>query len=324
MLDSRARNREETKDEKLGKAVKRIWEERGGILSLTEHDLLTSSSSSSSGHPVALDDDDGLRAQAGSSEGAYVGIKEEVGQAEGLDLEGMRAFKTEVWGQLEYVPPPSLALLTITFIPLMPLSRYDLIDPCAHAHLLFCRQAKHSLSNFHHVLTLLLPSSLTTGDNPQPVYQLPGHIPLPPSSLSTTLLTRAPFTPTSEGQAQLLARKQADLRSTAALLAQEAERLKKVVEKNKQEWDVAESVKRGGWAVALRSLKSQIAAGGGGGGELGGKRDERDWESWYALVNSTFPLSSPLSLPPLRTLFFVVVVELLTCPGSRSGSNQPP
>lgn len=111
-------NRTQTKDEKLGKAVKRIWEERGGILSLTEHDLLTSSSSSSSGYPVALDDDDG-RARAGATEGLADGLKEEkTGQSEegGLDLEGMRAFKTEVWGQLEYVPPLlPLLLLFISF-----------------------------------------------------------------------------------------------------------------------------------------------------------------------------------------------------------------
>lgn len=118
-------NRTEIKDEKLGKAVKRIWEERGGILSLTEHDLLTSSSSSSSGYPVALDDDDG-RARAGSTEGLADGLKEaDTGQLEegGLDLEGMRAFKTEVWGQLECVHP-SFPFSSCSS-PSDPLGRYE-------------------------------------------------------------------------------------------------------------------------------------------------------------------------------------------------------
>lgn len=161
------------------------------------------------------------------------------------------------------------------------------------------RQAKHALSNFHHILTLLLPATLTLAPSttatggataepaPNPAYSLPPHIPLPPSSFSTTVVLPKDQEMTEDVRSALLGKKQADVRQTAAQLAREARALDAVVAKNADEWAVALGVKRKGWPMALRNSSA--------GGPLGGKRDERDWSASYALENGAplFPLLRP-------------------------------
>ncbi|CED83563.1 Mediator complex, subunit Med17 [Phaffia rhodozyma] len=168
-----------------------------------------------------------------------------------LDLKGMRTFKTDVSQELQ--------------------------------------KAYQSLSHMHHLLTLLLPPSLTSFDPPHPENQLPAYVPLPASSLSTSLLPppqaqhalqsglSAPAS--SPSIAETLGQKQAEIKRTAELFRKGKEEMDRVCEISKAEWEVALGIKEDGWGIGL--------IGGGASrieeaGRTGGKSRAGDWAVWYA------------------------------------------
>lgn len=159
------------------------------------------------------------------------------------------------------------------------------------------------------MLTLLLPPALTTpsasGAPPNEAYALPPHVPLAPSSFSTSLVAPpAASTPTSTDDPAralaLLARKQTDLRRTAKLLAHDAAALQAVVDDDARGWAAALDARREGWGVGLRASEGG-AEGGGAAAALEGRRDGKDWSVSYGLANGASP-PSPFarSAPPER------------------------
>lgn len=86
----------ETADQKLGTLVRRIWTDKGGIGPYSTAGLEDALARAA----AAADNDDGSTPAwpAQGDEGLEAELKGPV-----LDTDGMRAFKTEIWEQLECV-----------------------------------------------------------------------------------------------------------------------------------------------------------------------------------------------------------------------------
>jgi hypothetical protein len=152
----------------LGKTVKRIWDDKGGLAKFDERGLKD-----------AIERGEEMDAEEDPEEEAKREQEEREGVdrfKDGITLEQMKELKVEIEDRLGWAERAS-------FFPSFSVTSYSSLMRWTVR-----RQATHALGNFHHILTLLLPSSLTNLPNPNLAHLLPPHIPLEPLLPSILLL----------------------------------------------------------------------------------------------------------------------------------------
>jgi hypothetical protein len=289
----------------LGKTVKRIWDDKGGLAKFDERGLKD-----------AIERGEEMDAEEDPEEEAKREQEEREGVdrfKDGITLEQMKELKVEIEDRLGWAERAS-------FFPSFSVTSYSSLMRWTVR-----RQATHALGNFHHILTLLLPSSLTNLPNPNLAHLLPPHIPLEPSSFSTTSISN-PYSQVSSSSTPankiitpsfaLLAQRQASLRETANLFATSAKELASVVEGSKKEWQTALEVREGG-GLSL-GMKDGRESGFAAWGSAGGRgSDAKDWQAWYGLDHCAYA-SLLFTLASFRSLLHFSCRRSFSSPSSQT------